>query len=128
MVEMVFFLLFYNALDLNNQKILCPPSIYLLERKLGFWTNPRGDSLQKLLQKVFDPILQLKISHSLLDGINRYIFFFQIQTLGGEFITLFKNADTNKVKIFSQSGQSSIKVSNVKTKFGLVDVIDSILT
>merc|ERR1711971_643618 len=46
-----------------------------------------------------------------------------IQTLGGEFITLAKNPDTNKVKIFSQSGQSSIKVSNVKTKFGLVNVI-----
>jgi hypothetical protein len=51
-----------------------------------------------------------------------------IQTLGGEFITLAKNPDTNKVKIFSQSGQSNIKVSNVKTKFGLVNVIDTILT
>ena len=54
-------------------------------------------------------------------------FFFQIQTLGGEFITLAKNPDTNKVKIFSQAGQSSIKVANVKTKFGLVNVIDTIL-
>ena len=33
------FLLFYNALDLNNQKILCLPSIYEFERKLGFWTT-----------------------------------------------------------------------------------------
>jgi hypothetical protein len=32
-------LLFYNALDLNNQKILCLPSIYQFERKLGFWTT-----------------------------------------------------------------------------------------
>ena len=29
---------FYNALDLNNQKILWLPSIYEFERKLGFWT------------------------------------------------------------------------------------------
>ena len=55
-------------------------------------------------------------------------FFFQIQTLGGEFITIAKNPDTNKVKIFSQSGQSNIKVSNVKTKFGLVNIIDTVLT
>ena len=88
-----------------------------------------GDSIQKLLQKVFDPILQLKISYNLnVAEINRYIFFFQIQTLGGEFITIAKNPDTNKVKIFSQSGQSNIKVSNVKTKFGLVNIIDTILT
>ena len=32
MVEMFYFLLFYNALDLNNQKILCLPSIYQFER------------------------------------------------------------------------------------------------
>ena len=35
----LFFLLFYNALDLNNQKILWLPSIYEFERKLGFWTT-----------------------------------------------------------------------------------------
>jgi hypothetical protein len=29
-------LLFYNALDLNNQKILWLPSIFQFERKLGF--------------------------------------------------------------------------------------------
>ena len=34
-----FFLLFYNDLDLNNQKILCLPSIFQFERKLGFWTT-----------------------------------------------------------------------------------------
>ena len=62
-----------------------------------------------------------------MESIDSYLFF-QIQTLGGEFITLVKNADTNKVKIFSQSGQSNIKVSNVKTKFGLVNIIDTILT
>ena len=33
------FLLFYNDLDLNNQKILYLPSIYQFERKLGFWTT-----------------------------------------------------------------------------------------
>ena len=32
-------MLFYNALDLNNQKILWLPSIYQFERKLGFWTT-----------------------------------------------------------------------------------------
>ena len=30
--NVLFFLLFYNALDLNNQKILCLPSIYEFER------------------------------------------------------------------------------------------------
>ena len=34
-----FFLLFYNNLDLNNQKILWLPSIFQFERKLGFWTT-----------------------------------------------------------------------------------------
>ena len=29
-------LLFYNALDLSNQKILCLPSIFQFDRKLGF--------------------------------------------------------------------------------------------
>ena len=32
-------MLFYSALDLNNQKILCLLSIYEFERKLGFWTT-----------------------------------------------------------------------------------------
>ena len=33
------FFAFYNDLHLNNQKILCLPSIYQFERKLGFWTT-----------------------------------------------------------------------------------------
>ena len=33
------FLLFYNDLDLNNQKKLWLPSIFQFERKLGFWTT-----------------------------------------------------------------------------------------
>ena len=33
------FLHFYNAFDLNNQKILWLPSIFQFERKLGFWTT-----------------------------------------------------------------------------------------
>ena len=33
------FLLFYNAFDLNNQKILCLSSIYQFDKKLGFWTT-----------------------------------------------------------------------------------------
>ena len=32
-------MLFYNALDLNNQKILWLPSIFQFERKVGFWTT-----------------------------------------------------------------------------------------
>ena len=32
-------MLFYNDLDLNNRKILCLPSIFQFERKLGFWTT-----------------------------------------------------------------------------------------
>ena len=37
--NVLFFLLFYNAFNLNNQKILCLPSIYQFERKLGFWAT-----------------------------------------------------------------------------------------
>ena len=32
-------MLFYNDLDLNNQKSLCLPSIFRFERKLGFLTT-----------------------------------------------------------------------------------------
>ena len=35
-ITVLFFLLFYNALNLNNQKILCLPSIFQFGRKLGF--------------------------------------------------------------------------------------------
>ena len=42
------FLLFYNDLGLNNQKILCLPSIFQFERKLGFWTT-----LVHLIYKMF---------------------------------------------------------------------------
>ena len=37
------FLLFYNALDLNNQKILCLPSIYQFERTGTNLNHPKGD-------------------------------------------------------------------------------------
>merc|ERR1711971_58255 len=47
-----------------------------------------------------------------------------LETLGGEFVTVSKDPETNKVRIFSLSGQSDVKVSNIKTKFGLVHVID----
>ena len=53
---------------------------------------------------------------------------FQIETLGGEFVTIEKNPDTNKVKILSQSGKSNIIVANIETKYGLVHVIDRVLT
>ena len=51
-----------------------------------------------------------------------------IKTLGGKYIYLARNADTHKVKIFSQSEQSNIKVSDIKTEFGLVHLIDTVLT
>ena len=87
-----------------------------------------SSEFQNMLQEDFDPILQLKVFYSFrVELIDTYLFF-QIQTLGGKYIYLAKNADTNKVKIFSQSGQSNIKVSSVKTKFGLVHLIDTILT
>ena len=37
--NVLIFLLFYNDLDLNNQKSLCLPSIFRFERKLGFLTT-----------------------------------------------------------------------------------------
>ena len=37
--NVLFSLLLYNDLDLNNQKILWLQSIYWFERKLGFWTT-----------------------------------------------------------------------------------------
>ena len=35
----------YNALDLNNQKILWLPSIFQFERKVGFWTTLMSPTL-----------------------------------------------------------------------------------
>ena len=49
-------------------------------------------------------------------------------SLGGEFVTIVKDPETNKMKVFSQSGVSNVKVSNVRTEFGLVHVIDTVLT
>ena len=51
-----------------------------------------------------------------------------IKTLGGKYIYLARNTDTDEVKIFSQSEQSNIKVSDIKTEFGLVHLIDTVLT
>ena len=59
---------------------------------------------------------------------NSLFFSFQLQTLGGEFVTIVKDPETNKMKVFSQSGVSNVKVSNVRTEFGLVHVIDTVLT
>ena len=39
MNEIYIFFLFYIDLDLNNHKILCLPSIYQFDRKLGFRTT-----------------------------------------------------------------------------------------
>ena len=49
---MIFFLLFCffcNVLDLNNQKILCLPSIYEFKRKVRFWTTLMGWSWDALV-------------------------------------------------------------------------------
>ena len=54
-------------------------------------------------------------------------FFFQLETLGGELVTISKNPDTNKVRVFSLAGEANVKVSNIKTKFGLVHVVDTVL-
>ena len=39
-------------------------------------------------------------------------------------ITLERNPDTNKVKIFHEAGESKVKIPNIETQFGLVHVID----
>merc|ERR1719362_168827 len=51
-----------------------------------------------------------------------------IKALEGKYIYLARNTDTDEVKIFSQSEQSNIKVSDIKTEFGLVHLIDTVLT
>jgi len=50
-----------------------------------------------------------------------------LETLGGEFVTISKDPNTNKLRIFSLAGEANVKVSNIKTKFGLVHVIDTVL-
>ena len=47
------FFLFYNSLDLNNQKILCLPSIYQFERKLGFWTTLQNIFIEKIWHNAY---------------------------------------------------------------------------
>merc|ERR1711862_121652 len=51
----------------------------------------------------------------------------KIQTLGGEFVEIIKNVATNQLKILSQSTISNVKISGIKTKFGLVYLIDNVL-
>ena len=60
--------------------------------------------------------------------ITIFSFFFQLETLGGEFVTISKNPETNKVRVFSLSGEANVKVANIKTKFGLVHVVDTVFT
>ena len=36
--------------------------------------------------------------------------------------------ERNKVRLFSASGASKVKVSNIKLEFGLVHVIDTVIT
>ena len=54
----------------------------------------------------------------------KYFLLFQVQTLGGDLITINRNSDTNKVKIIHAAGESKVKIANIETKFGLVYVID----
>ena len=56
------------------------------------------------------------------------MFLFQVETIGGEFITIDRNPDTNKVKIISNSGEAKVRNANIETKYGLVHVIDKLLT
>ena len=47
--NVLMFLLFYNDLDLNNQKVLCLPSIYQFERTGINWNHPSlGSSMKSL--------------------------------------------------------------------------------
>ena len=50
MVEMFYFLLFYNALDLNNLKILCLPSILLFERTVHKMNHPTIHGSRKCIR------------------------------------------------------------------------------
>ena len=54
----------------------------------------------------------------------KHFLLFQVQTLGGDLITINRNSDTNKVKIIHAAGESKVKIANIETKFGLVYVID----
>ena len=56
----IFFLLFYNALDLNNQKILWLPSIFQFDRKLGFWTTLRAHQDSKSFRWSYELLLLLR--------------------------------------------------------------------
>ena len=74
----------------------------------------------------------LQFSKYLSNCISKFTFiisfFFQLETLGGEFVTISKNPETNKVRVFSLSGEANVKVANIKTKFGLVHVVDTVFT
>ena len=59
---------------------------------------------------------------------NNVILFLQLETLGGEFITVIKDPSTRKTKIVSKTGESKLIALNIKTKIGLVHVINTVLT
>ena len=85
--------------------------------------------LRRLDRSAFILLFLKKIWKSKYAKININLYYFlQLQTLGGDFITIAKDPETNKLRIFSLSGASNVKVSNIKTKFGLVHVIDTVLT
>ena len=54
--------------------------------------------------------------------------YFQVETIGGEILTLYRDPVINKVKIYHSDGVSNIKVANVATKYGLVHSIDKLIS
>ena len=92
----IFFLLFYNAFDLNNQKILCLPSIYQFERKLGFlttleWRKNRTQIVLRLFWELLRHCLNSKLIDSLVMFINCPLIKFSLRntltyTNGGIFL------------------------------------------
>ena len=94
--------------------------------------TPLNEAFDKLPTKIEDLPLPTQRKIVLKHFVKGFLFKKDIKsgpikTLSGKYIYLARNAD-HKVKIFSQSEQSNIKVSDVKTEFGLVHLIDTVLT
>ena len=95
--------------------------------------TPFNEAFDKLPTKIEDLPLPTQRKIVLKHFVKGFVFKKNIKsgpikTLGGKYIYLARYADTDKVKIFSQSEQSNIKVSDIKTEFGLVHLIDTVLT
>merc|ERR1719219_3272110 len=95
--------------------------------------SPVNDAFDKLPVKVEDVPLSTVRRWILKHFVKGFLFRRDmvngpLQTLGGEFVTVTKDSETNKVRIFSLSGAAEVKVANIKTKFNLVHVLDTVLT